>query len=84
MLENTEIVRERTQQTLGAVHTHTHTHTHTHIYSYRRIAGQPGERVTFKPNKNGLLVILKIYNKYKNIKDELCKKIHNSSSFFFT
>ena len=27
MLENTEIVRERTQQTLGAVHTHTHTHT---------------------------------------------------------
>ena len=25
MLENTEIVRERTQQTLGAVHTHTHT-----------------------------------------------------------
>ena len=42
MLENTEIVRERTQQTLGAVHTHTH----THIYSYRRIAGQPGESYT--------------------------------------
>ena len=42
MLENTEIVRGKTQQTLGAVHTHTHTH--THIYSYRRIAGQSGER----------------------------------------
>ena len=44
MLENTEIVKEKTQQTLGAVHTHTHTH--THIYSYRRIAGQPGESYT--------------------------------------
>ena len=31
MLENTEIVKEKTQQTLGAVHTHTHTHTHTSI-----------------------------------------------------
>ena len=40
MLENTEIVKEKTQQTLGAVHTH------THIYSYRRIAGQPGESYT--------------------------------------
>ena len=32
MLENTEIVKEKTQQTLGAVHTHTHTHTHTHLF----------------------------------------------------
>ena len=32
MIENTEKVRSKTQQTLEAVHTHTHTHTHTHIY----------------------------------------------------
>ena len=32
-----------------------------------------------------LFVIPKLYIKYKNLKDGLCKKkIHNSSSFFFT
>ena len=77
MLENTEIVRERTQQTLGAVHTHTH----THIYSYRRIAGQPGELV-FKPmlkENLGLFVVLKLYIKYRNLKDGLYLKKYNSS-----
>ena len=81
MLENTEIVRERTQQTLGAVHTHTHTHTHTYIYSYRRIAGQPGELV-FKPmlkENLGLFVVLKLYIKYRNLKDGLYLKKYNSS-----
>ena len=31
-----------------------------------------------------LFVVPKLYIKNKSIKDELCKKIHNSSSFFFT
>ena len=32
-----------------------------------------------------LFVVPKLYIKYKNLKDGLCKKkIHNSSSFFFT
>ena len=42
----------------------------------------------FKPTTKEnlvLFVVLKLYIKYKNWKDGLCKKkIHNSSSFFFT
>ena len=31
-----------------------------------------------------LFAIPKLYRKYQSLKDGLCKKIHNSSSFFFT
>ena len=31
-----------------------------------------------------LFIVPKLYIKYQSLKDGLCKKIHNSSSFFFT
>ena len=38
--------------------------------------------LTFKPTTKenlGLFVVLKLYIKYKNLKDGLCKLLHNSS-----
>ena len=32
-----------------------------------------------KPTQNGLFVVQKLYIKYKNLKDGLCKKMYNSS-----
>ena len=43
--------------------------------------------LTFKPTTKKTLVLFvvpKLYIKYQSLKDGLCKKIHNSSSFFFT
>ena len=43
--------------------------------------------LVFKPTTKEslvLFVVQKLYIEYQNLKDGLCKKMHNSSSFFFT
>ena len=35
--------------------------------------------LVFKPTKNGLFAVPKLYIKYRNLKDELCFKKYNSS-----
>ena len=54
-----KVTKEETAETVGAVHTHTHT-----SISLK------------KSSKNlGLVLVQKIYIKYKKIKDGLCKKV---------
>ena len=43
--------------------------------------------LVFKPTTKEnlvLFVVSKLYIKYQKLKDGLCKKIHNSSFFYFT